>query len=242
MVVIPVLDLLGGVVVHGVAGKRESYRPIESRLTNSATPLDIARAFRDRLGLSELYVADLDAILSRQPALETYRLLADDGFELWIDAGVRDADDADNVMQAGAARIVAGLETLAGPHVLDELCRRHGAERVVFSLDLKNGQPLGDAAAWGTSDPMKLATRAVAAGATRIIVLDLARVGTEGGVGTTELASLIRAAHPAMKVITGGGVRNADDLRTLATAGIDGVLLATALHREALTRSDLESL
>ncbi len=33
-----VIDLQGGQVVHGVAGNRESYRPISSRLIHSAAP------------------------------------------------------------------------------------------------------------------------------------------------------------------------------------------------------------
>ncbi|MFM8221178.1 MAG: nickel transporter, partial [Planctomycetaceae bacterium] len=44
MQVIPVLDLLGGVVVRGVAGQRDSYRPIVSQLVDGAEPLAVARA------------------------------------------------------------------------------------------------------------------------------------------------------------------------------------------------------
>jgi phosphoribosylformimino-5-aminoimidazole carboxamide ribotide isomerase len=62
MRVVPVLDLKGGHVVHGVGGRREEYRPVVSRLTDSSAPADVATAFRDRFGLSELYVADLDDI------------------------------------------------------------------------------------------------------------------------------------------------------------------------------------
>ena len=65
-----------------------------------------------------------------------------------------------------------------------------------------------------------------------MIVLDLAGVGAEAGVPTIPLCQRLRAVHgPEIEIITGGGVRNADDLRALEAAGVDGVLVASALHR-----------
>ena len=89
MLVIPVLDLLNGVVVRGVGGRRDEYRPVQSVLTSSVLPRDVAQAFQKRLGLTTLYVADLDALLHQQPNADVCQQLASDGFELWIDAGVR---------------------------------------------------------------------------------------------------------------------------------------------------------
>src|SRR5438046_4078339 len=94
MRIIPVLDLKGGVVVRGVAGRREEYRPIVSRLVASAAPIAVARAFRDRLGLTELYLADLDAIAGASPAWTTYKEIQAIGCQVWVDAGVRNAADA----------------------------------------------------------------------------------------------------------------------------------------------------
>ena len=53
MLAIPVLDVLNGVIVRGVGGRRNEYRPVESVLTQSARPLDVAQAFRDRLSLTD---------------------------------------------------------------------------------------------------------------------------------------------------------------------------------------------
>src|SRR5205085_9347687 len=59
---LPVIDLMQGEVVHGIAGRREEYRPIVSILAESTKPLAVARAFREEFGFNELYLADLDAI------------------------------------------------------------------------------------------------------------------------------------------------------------------------------------
>ena len=237
MRILPVLDLMGGVVVRGVAGRRSEYRPVVSRLGPSSRPLHVARAFRTHFGLEELYVADLDAIAGGDPALATYSILKDDGFRLWIDAGVRDGSRVP--LLSAADSLVVGLETVAGPQVVAAACRTHG-ERVVFSLDLNGGRPLGDTAAWGTTAPHEIAARAVAVGVRRLIALDLARVGVGDGTGTEALCARLTAAHPGVEVIAGGGVCGPADLRRLWACGVRTALVASALHDGRLTRADWE--
>ena len=63
-------------------------------------------------------------------------------------------------LRAGVRSVVVGLETLAGPGELAAAVAGCG-ERVVLSLDLREGQPLGDLAGWGTAEPVAIAERAV---------------------------------------------------------------------------------
>jgi phosphoribosylformimino-5-aminoimidazole carboxamide ribotide isomerase len=241
MRILPVVDLKDGVVVRGVGGRRQEYRPIASALTSSCHPEEVAQAFLDRFGFTELYLADLDAIGGKAPALSIYTNLRSIGFRLWVDAGIQEPDMAAPLVQAGIDRIVAGLETLREPDVLNDLCRKWNAERMVFSLDLKNGTPLGNPA-WEPSDSLSIARRAVDTGIQRVIVLDLARVGGGEGTGTEELCSQLATVHPDVEIIAGGGVRGIEDLRRLKKKGIRGVLLASALHDGILRRKDLEKL
>ena len=240
MRILPVLDLRGGQVVRGAAGRRREYRPIISRLCASSEPLDVARAFRAHFELSDLYLADLDAIGGGDPALCTYSELINDGFRLWIDAGIGKAERVHQLADAGVERIIVGLET-AGPPVLAEAVGAFG-ERIVFSLDLKGGAPLGDTPAWGTSDPMKIAEKAVALGVQRLIVLDLMKVGVADGTGTEDLCARLATAHPDVEVIAGGGVRGPGDLHRLRNCGVGTALVASALHDGKLKRTDWEGL
>lgn len=241
MHVLPVLDLLGGLVVRGVGGRRDEYRPIESWLSAGADPLAIARGFRDQLGLTRLYVADLDAILHARPNCEVYGRLSADGFTLMIDAGLRDVTQAEALLAAGATQVIAGLETWSSPEELARLCRRVGRSQVVFSLDLKDGAPLGDLSRWAVSDPFSIAVRAVEAGVAELIVLDLAQVGLGKGVTTAGLCRTLRQLYPQLRLVTGGGVRDAGDLGRLAELGIESVLVASALHDGRIGRRDIES-
>jgi phosphoribosylformimino-5-aminoimidazole carboxamide ribotide isomerase len=242
MQVLPVLDLLDGIVVRGLGGRRDEYRPVVSRLVARPDALSVARAFRDQLGLSRLYVADLDAILHQRPNRDVYRLLANDGFDLMIDAGLRSVDSAAELVASGAAQVIAGLETWPGPEELARLCTMIGTDRAVFSLDLKHDVPMGDLSRWHDNEPLRIAIRAVEAGVRELIVLDLASVGGGTGVPTTELCGKLRGMYPELRLITGGGVRNTRDIERLAQLGVDGVLVASALHDGAISGDCLRQL
>jgi HisA/HisF family protein len=241
MELLPVLDLMAGRVVRGIAGRRSEYRPIDSRLTPSCEPAAVAAALDRQFGLQRLYLADLDAIAGAPPARDVYARLQADGFALWVDAGVRTIGDAVHVRSLGVERVIVGLETIAGPDVLTAAVSELG-ERVIFSLDLQAGLPVGDLAAWPERGVHGILDRAVAAGIGGIIVLDVARVGVGAGTGTEGLCSWIKKKYPRLPVYAGGGVRDAADLRVLRDRGVRGALVASALHDGNLSRADWENL
>jgi phosphoribosylformimino-5-aminoimidazole carboxamide ribotide isomerase len=240
MRIIPVIDILNSVVVRGVAGQRAQYRPIESRITVSVEPLAVANAFRDTFGLSTLYVADLDAILNAEPNFEIYQTLQSDGFELLIDSGLRNAFDAEALLMAGASKVIAGLETWPSLATLEMMLQKLGPERVIFSLDLKAGQPIRKLDDVMSDDAADIGCAAIESGIRELIVLDLAAVGVSSGPTTLDICQSLRDFAPKLKLMTGGGIRSSNDLSTLRSAGINGVLVASALHDGSVGPDDLD--
>lgn len=243
MLVLPVIDLMHGVVVRGVGGRRDEYRPIDSRLCRDPSPASVARAFAETFGLRTAYVADLDAIAGAAPAWDEYAAVMAEGFELWVDAGI-DGPDQGRELAAFAgrrlARVIVGLESLADAQSLPALVDAVSPERLVFSLDLKQGEPLVRAEAWRDLDAIGIARAAAAAGVRRMIVLDLADVGAAGGTRTIDLCRTLRGQLADVELTAGGGVRGIDDLRRLAEAGCNAALVASALHDLRLSRSEIE--
>lgn len=233
MQVIGVVDVLGGQAVHACAGHRERYVPVES-VAGFPIPrgdaLALARAYVERLGLSELYAADLDAILGRIPQDAVAAQLAAVGPPLWLDAGVSSTAAALRAVGLSAARVIVGLETLPSFDMLRLICEAVGGDRVAFSLDLRAGAPIVAHGDIPQDEPAhRLASRAADMGVGAVIVIDLARVGTGSGLDI-ELISRLRAAAPRPMILAGGGVRGFEDLSRLADAGCDGALVGTALH------------
>jgi len=218
--VIGVIDLRHGRAVRAYAGRRDQYQPI-------GDAVDLARQYVDRYKLTELYVADLDAIESAEQPAQQIRQIADLGVPLWLDAGVSSVDRARHALDLGATHVVVGLETLPSFDALREICATIGGNRVAFSLDLRDGQPIAVDGIFEAS-PELLAGRAADAGAGSVIVIDLARVGTRAGIDF-DLLGRIRAATPGLTLVAGGGISGPQDLERLAALGCDGALVATAL-------------
>jgi phosphoribosylformimino-5-aminoimidazole carboxamide ribotide isomerase len=220
-------------------GRRETYAPVRSRLVDGgagADPLALARAYRDILDCDEWYVADLDAIAGGAVQRVLLRALAGLRGRLLVDAAVSSAERARELVADGVARVVVGLETLPSLDALAAVARAVGPQRVVFSLDLRDGVPLAGTSLAGA--PLEVAEAAVTAGAGAIIVLDLARVGSGRGVDVV-LVEGLRRAFPDVELLAGGGIGTTRDLERLADAGLDGALVATALHDGRIKREDV---
>jgi phosphoribosylformimino-5-aminoimidazole carboxamide ribotide isomerase len=243
--VIGVVDLRNGHAVHALAGHRELYQPVHTvagRTIRSGDAVALGRIYVEHLGIRELYVADLDALAGRPPQDAAVSDLAAIGATLLLDAAITSVDSARRALTIGADRVVVALETLPGFDALEDVCIAAGSSRVAFSLDLRNGRPIvatGGRISAATT-PSALAARAKDAGAGTVIVIDLARVGTAGGLDV-ELLADIRAATSGLTLLAGGGVRGAEDLARLSEVGCDGALVATALHDGRIGASEIAS-
>lgn len=218
MHIIPVMDLKDGTVVRARMGRRDEYRPIETPLSPTSAPLDVARGLLSLHRFTTLYVADLDAIEGRGDNRATLARLAAafPGLTLWVDNGIADPDRADAWLAAGIGHLVLGSESQPDASLL----RRLAADaRIVLSLDFRGGDFVGPAEI--LRDP-QLWPR-------RIVVMTLARVGSGAGPDLERLAA-VGARAGGRTLYAAGGVRDADDLRRLAAAGIGGALVASSLH------------
>jgi phosphoribosylformimino-5-aminoimidazole carboxamide ribotide isomerase len=252
MQVIPVIDLLGGQVVRGLGGQRDLYRPIRSQIAADAQPASVARAFVEHFALNTVYVADLDAITcvldDVPPYVLPYQRIAEAGLSLWLDAGIGTPSRARLLREAVDSvsldvHFVIGLESVAPERELTAIANELGRERTIFSLDLKQGIPLTSVPRWTAADPVQIVMNVLAAGISRLIVLDLADVGMQAGTGTLDLCRRLRREYgAAMELTSGGGVRGRDDLAALADAGCDAALVASALHDGQLTVSDIQQI
>jgi phosphoribosylformimino-5-aminoimidazole carboxamide ribotide isomerase len=237
MQVLPVLDVLNGIVVRGVAGRRAEYRALRSQLVDAVAPLEVARALRRTFGFQRLYVADLDGIQHQHPHWTTFEKLINDGFQLLVDAGLSSDADIRRLKDIGC-EVVLGMESSKNPEHVARLAAIGGM--TTFSLDLSGGELMlaADAHGW-CHDPLAVARQVIHCGISRLIVLDLADVGMGRGTRTRALCSSLLAEFPELHLTSGGGVRGLDDLRQWRILGADQILVASALHDGNLTPQDI---
>jgi len=241
--VIPVLDVKDGLAVHAIGGIRDRYQPLRTILHDGSRPIDIARAYRYNLGLTSLYLADLDAIAGKPQAISLYMTIIDQGTHLLLDAGFRDLSDIFPLEEVSSISLVVALETIRGPAEARAIVDRFGPARVVFSLDQFKGRPLSATTnAWESRSSSEIAERVIDLGFERLILLDLARVGTGKGAGSLDLLRSLRDRRPEVEIISGGGVSGMADLQTLKTAGAVGVLVGSAFHDGRIGPAELAEL
>jgi phosphoribosylformimino-5-aminoimidazole carboxamide ribotide isomerase len=239
MKIIPVIDVLNGIAVHGVRGERKRYQPLKSLLCKSADPIEIASAF-ESLGFSSLYLADLDAILGKTANFNVYRqIMAEASLDLMVDAGIADIAKAREVMDAGVSKIVVGSETLSNLGFVSQAVSAFGEDKIVVSIDQKGGKVLSASDSIALMDAVSFAQQLASLGVRQIILLDLDRVGTERGINLVLLRDILEQTR--VEVLVGGGIRSLQELEQLRTLGVSGALVATVLHNGKVTVDELKA-
>lgn len=99
-----------------------------------------------------VYLVDLDGVERAEPQLDFLQELARDA-TLWVDGGVRNADQAIDILVTGAQRAVLSSATLWGPRELRRAWRL--SAELVFELEL-TATGLVASGDWGTTDPIQL--------------------------------------------------------------------------------------
>ncbi|MGE4195260.1 MAG: HisA/HisF-related TIM barrel protein [Pseudodesulfovibrio sp.] len=240
MEIIPVIDLLNGEAVAAIRGERSVYRPVKSDIVDTSVPLDVARALLGVTGCRTMYVADLDAIQGRAWHMDVLRELFSLPVEFIVDAGVSGPDEVLALTELGSGRAILGTETLPSLSMLDEMAGAAGRDRVLPSLDVRNGTVLTAAPELQGLHPLDGLARLVDMGLDTFILLTLDVVGTGGGPDWPLLEAAVRK-FPAIDILAGGGIASPDDLRRGAALGLTGGLTATALHRGWITAADVKA-
>lgn len=223
--VIFVLDILDGQVVHAVKGERENYGPIHnfSKVCRSSDPLVIV----DELVPGEVYIADLNRLGNRGNNDEIVQQIGWKS-KTMLDLGASSMDDVHLGHQL-AGSIVLGTETAT----LDLLENATGfyPRSINMSIDIKGGQILTREPSFHLP-PLELIQLLNNYDINDLIILELSKVGTSSGINTGFLEQMVD--HSDHNILLGGGVRDKDDINLLRDVGLEGVLVATAVHNGVL--------
>lgn len=229
MDVIPVVDLVGGQVVHARRGDRDAYRPIVTPLSPTSDPVDVVGGLLNLHPFTTLYVADLDAILRRGDNCGMLRRLrtAFPALQVWIDNGADDPTALAAILDRDLGVPILGSESQRDGALI---AAHRGSDRIVLSLDFRNERFLGPRGVLESPDTWP----------NQVIFMNLARVGGDAGPDFDRLRA-IRAIAGAHAVFAAGGLRDGRDLAELRALGCAGALVATALHDGRLNRMDIEA-
>ena len=221
--IIPAVDVLDGAVVRLTHGDFDAVTVYDD------SPVDRAKRWMDE-GASLVHVVDLDGARTGSPDRRLWEELTSAGVAFQVGGGIRTAATARAALAAGAERVVLGTAAVWDPDVLGDIQQ---PDRVVAAVDVRAGRATG--AGWLDAGRAlgevldDLATRGVA----RLLVTGIGRDGTMEGPEMELLDAVL--ADRRFAIIASGGVGTLDDLRRVAAAGCEAVIVGRALYESRFT-------
>ncbi len=232
----PAIDLLGGKCVRLQQGDyaRETVF--------SDDPAAMARQFAAE-GARHLHIVDLDGARAGRPVnLGVVRAIidavdsVDRRMECELGGGVRDEETIEALLAVGLSRLVLGTSALKRPDWFRDICDKF-PDRLVLGVDARNGLVATDGWLETSSVPaVELVQQFESSRAAAIIYTDIAADGMLAGPNVAAMRDM--QAATSKSVIASGGVTTADDVASLAEAGLAGAIVGRALYAGTLTLRD----
>jgi phosphoribosylformimino-5-aminoimidazole carboxamide ribotide isomerase len=220
--VIPAVDLLGDEAVRLEQG---DYDRVTLR---EADPAALVRRFT-AAGADLVHVVDLDGARSGRMRPELIASLVDAARPAAVQAsgGIRSVEDAQTLLDAGAARVIVGTAAFATEEALAQFAAALG-EALVVAIDCRDGRIAvrgwGETAGLGVDEAVD---RCAAAGVVRLHCTAIDRDGTLAGPDLALLGRVVERS--GLRVVAAGGVSSEADLEAVAGIGCEAAVVGRAL-------------
>jgi cyclase len=228
--IIACLDVRNGRVVKGV-------QFID--LVDAGDPAELAKRHA-AAGADEIVLLDITATHEgRGTLLDTVRRAARELFiPFTVGGGIRSADDASAVFDAGADKVSINSAAIADPGLIDAIGRSFGAQAVIVAIDARratdSGDPVGLAEVFVSGgrtrtgrQVIEWAREAEARGAGEILLTSMDADGTKAGFDCELTARVSEAVE--IPVIASGGAGTAEHFVEVFQAGKAHAALAASI-------------
>ncbi|MBR2255610.1 MAG: 1-(5-phosphoribosyl)-5-[Candidatus Methanomethylophilaceae archaeon] len=226
MRVIPAVDVMDHKVVQlvgGVPGSQQIVMP---------DPLSVAEMWVSK-GADYLHLVDLDAAFGKEGNIPVFeRIIMECGVPAEVGGGIRSKTTVEELISAGADRVVVGTKAVKEPDWLEDLADSFPG-KIVLSMDTKAGRIA--IKGWQESSDITVEDMFERIRGMRLAGVLNTNVDVEGqkkGIDRAQAESFIKACP--CPVIASGGVTSFDDARILSEAGAEGAVVGLALYTDVI--------
>ena len=227
MKIIPAIDLMEGKVVRLYKGDPQQ------KTIYSDNPVDVAKKW-EKNGADMLHIVDLDATLGRGSNLDIIRKIIDNvSIPIEVAGGLRSESTVSDVAKI-SQRVVIGTLAFTDREVLKKLLEKLGAEKIVISVDHKDGEIVTHGWQKGTGKKLIDSIKEfLKLGFSEFLLTNVNRDGTLEGpdLKFLELACNLENAN----VIASGGISNVEDVIKVKEKKSFGVILGKALYENKIS-------
>ena len=234
MKIIPAIDLMDGKVVRLYKGDPKQ------KTVYSDDPVKIAKKW-ESAGADILHLVDLDATLGIGSNLDMIKkILESISIPVEVAGGLRDKSLVLEVAKL-SERIVLGTLAFKDKSLLKSLLSELGAEKIVISVDHKDGEIVING--WQKDTGIKLIpaiNEFLQMGFTEFLLTNVSRDGTLEG---PDLEFLEQACNlPNANIIASGGISNIADVKDVKEKNAFGVILGKALYENKVSIEEAKKL
>lgn len=235
MELIPAIDLIDGRCVRltqGDYGQTKIY---------DAEPVDMARGYAD-CGVRRLHIVDLDGAKAKAPCnLSTLeKVVAATGLDVEWGGGIKDSVAMQQVVDAGASRVICGSVAVDNPELFAQWLQEYGASRVILGADIRDGRVATHG--WlkdGGMGVEELVEKFLPYNLSQLICTDISRDGMLQGPNLP-LYEQLQQRFPMVDVTLSGGVSSMDDLKRARECGVRAAIIGKAIYEGRITLKELE--
>jgi len=227
MKIIPAIDIMNGQVVRLYKGDPKQ------KTIYSDNPIEIAKKWEQN-GADMLHIVDLDATLGMGSNLSIIKkIIANISTPVEVAGGLRDESVIMDTAKF-SKRVVLGTLAFKDKIILKKLLENLGPEKIVISVDHKEGEIVTHGWQKGTGIRLIDAIKDfLAMGFSEFLLTNVNRDGTLEG---PELKFLEKACQlENANVIASGGISNIKDIQDVKEKNSFGVILGKALYENKIT-------
>ena len=227
MKIIPAIDIMSGQVVRLYKGDPKQ------KTIYSDNPIEIAKKWEQN-GADMLHIVDLDATLRMGSNLSIIKkIIANVSTPVEVAGGLRDESIVMDTAKI-SNRVVLGTLAFKDKIILKKLLENLGPEKIVISVDHKEGEIVTHGWQKGTGIRLIDAIKDfLAMGFSEFLLTNVNRDGTLEG---PELKFLEQACQlENANVIASGGISNVKDVQDVKEKNSFGVILGKALYENKIT-------
>ena len=228
MMVIPAVDIKNKKCVQLIQGDPDK-KHVE--LDN---PLSVAERWINE-GAEMIHLVDLDkAIYQTNTNEEVIReIIKSVSVPVQVGGGIRTVDDALNLINIGAKRVILGTSAVKNPDIVEELSSKVGKEKIMVALDAKDGKVVIKGWKEKTEySPVEIGKILEEKGAGSILFTNVDVEGLLKGVDVEPVKELVEALN--IPIIASGGITTYDDLLKLKEIGVEGVVVGSAIYKNMI--------
>ena len=227
MKIIPAIDLMEGKVVRLYRGDPKK------KTIYSENPLEIAKKW-ESAGADMLHLVDLDATLGTDSNFELLKDIAESvKIPVEVAGGFRNEKIVEEAIEF-AQRVVIGTLAFKDKTVLDKLLKTYGNEKLVISVDHKDGLIVVNG--WQQTTDVALIDAVndfIKMGFSEYLSTSIVRDGTLDGPDLESLKMVNEIKN--VNLIVSGGISNIEDIVKVKELDPFGVILGKALYENQVT-------